>query len=276
MTLPTHLPLALVAANVGEDAAGAVFRWGHILAGVLWIGMLYFFNFVNGELAKTYDPDSKKKVVPELMPRALFWFRWGAAWTYITGVLMWLILYVHQPNFQQGSGVSAPAQPLAAMLLILVGFGLYNQIAKGMAKRPIGALFAWYCIVFAFGFSLSACTWFGASNRAIYIHCGAMLGTAMAANVWMIIWPCQRRIITAIKSGTAPDAADVALAGLRSRHNTFMSVPLLFLMLAVHQDFIGISFVNPGQGWMVLIPLFLVGYFFTDWMYKKAAQVKGF
>ena len=58
-----------------------VARWLHILAGVMWIGLLYFFNFINGHVAATMDGDTKKKVVPELMPRALFWFRWGAAWT---------------------------------------------------------------------------------------------------------------------------------------------------------------------------------------------------
>src|SRR5438046_10673980 len=70
-----------------------IFRWIHVLAGVMWIGHLWFFNFVNGQVAKTYDADSKKKVVPELMPRALYWFRWGAAYTWITGFLLLGILY---------------------------------------------------------------------------------------------------------------------------------------------------------------------------------------
>ena len=67
------------------DTLNALFRWLHILAGIIWIGMLYFFNWVNGPFAATMDGDTKKKVVPELMPRALFWFRWGAAWTWVTG-----------------------------------------------------------------------------------------------------------------------------------------------------------------------------------------------
>ncbi|MEK7798236.1 MAG: urate hydroxylase PuuD, partial [Acidobacteriota bacterium] len=56
-----------------------LFRWIHVVAGIAWIGLLYFFNFVNSQVAKTYDADSKRKVVPELMPRVLYWFRWGAA-----------------------------------------------------------------------------------------------------------------------------------------------------------------------------------------------------
>src|SRR4051812_22486992 len=69
------------------------FRWLHVIAGIMWIGHLWFFNFVNAQVAKTYDGDSKKKVVPELMPRALYWFRWGAAYTFITGILLFGLVY---------------------------------------------------------------------------------------------------------------------------------------------------------------------------------------
>ena len=73
--------------------ADAIFRWLHIIAGITWIGLLYFFNFINGHLAATYDADSKKKVVPELMPRALYWFRWGAAWTWVTGIILLILVF---------------------------------------------------------------------------------------------------------------------------------------------------------------------------------------
>src|SRR5438477_3322403 len=77
------------------DILQILFRWMHIFAGILWIGHLYFFNFVNGPMAAALDADSKKKVVPELMPRALFWFRWGAFWTWITGVLLLTLVFYH-------------------------------------------------------------------------------------------------------------------------------------------------------------------------------------
>ncbi len=89
-----------------------VFRWIHVIAGVMWIGHLWFFNFVNAQVAKTYDADSKKKVIPELMPRALYWFRWGAAYTWITGILLLGIVYymggvLVEPS--QSSGVAIGA-----------------------------------------------------------------------------------------------------------------------------------------------------------------------
>ena len=76
--------------------------------------------------------------------------------------------------------------------------------------------------------------WGGFSYRALNIHVGAMFGTIMAFNVWYRIWPAQQKIITAVKAGTAPDAALVALAGARSRHNTYMSVPLVWTMINQH------------------------------------------
>ncbi len=68
-------------------------KWLHIIAGVTWIGLLYFFNFINGHVAATMDGDTKKKVLPELMPRTLYWFRWGAAWTWVTGVVLLYIIF---------------------------------------------------------------------------------------------------------------------------------------------------------------------------------------
>src|SRR3954452_22907316 len=78
-----------------SEILNLIFRWIHVLAGIMWIGHLYFFNFVNAQVAKTYDADSKKKVIPELMPRALYWFRCGAAWTWLTGILLLgLVIYM--------------------------------------------------------------------------------------------------------------------------------------------------------------------------------------
>src|SRR6266850_7047972 len=73
----------------------SLFRWFHVLAGIIWIGLLWFFNWVNANFAPTMDAETKKKVVPELMPRALFWFRWGAAFTWLTGVFLLLLVYYH-------------------------------------------------------------------------------------------------------------------------------------------------------------------------------------
>src|SRR6266852_8050442 len=111
-----------------------IFRWAHVVAGILWIGHLYFFNFVNSQVAKTYDAESKKKVVPELMPRALYWFRWGAAYTWITGVLLLgLVYYMGQQALATGADWSA-----GAIIMVVVTFlavFLYDALWKsGLAS----------------------------------------------------------------------------------------------------------------------------------------------
>src|SRR5437867_3678573 len=97
-----------------------VLRWGHVVAGIMWIGHLYFFNFVNAQVAKTYDADSKKKVVPELMPRALYWFRWGAAYTWATGILLAGLVYYMGNNLVEADKLGQGAGIGLSLLLIVV------------------------------------------------------------------------------------------------------------------------------------------------------------
>ncbi|HVZ81273.1 MAG TPA: urate hydroxylase PuuD [bacterium] len=92
----------------GVYLAEMVTRWLHVVAGILWIGLLYFFNFVNSNFAKTLDADSKKKVVPELMPRALFFFRWGAMFTFLLGLLLIYFVYLSPTGARHGSFMTNP------------------------------------------------------------------------------------------------------------------------------------------------------------------------
>ena len=117
----------------------------------------------------------------------------------------------------------------------IFSFGESGPAIAFLISRKVVA--ASVSFVLAVGVALGLTTVF--SGRAMFIHVGALFGTLMAANVWMRIWPAQRRIITAIKAGNAPDAADGATAKLRSKHNTYMSVPLLFLMVSVDQGKFG-------------------------------------
>ena len=252
------------------------FRWIHVIAGVLWIGILWFFNWVNGAFTATLDGDTKKKVVPELMPRALFWFRWGAAYTWITGVLLLgLLYYMGGGNLLDPMNERSGAQPelmewLPAFLGLFVGFVVYDQLFKTLGKNSHeAAVVVWG--VLAVGFACVLDFVLDYSGRATLIHVGALFGTSMAANVWMRIWPAQKRIITAIKNGQAPDPADPALAGLRSKHNTYMSVPLLLFMVSVHQTY----FIGLDPHWVVLVTLVL-GFGITWGIYKKVPSVKGF
>jgi uncharacterized membrane protein len=265
-----------------SDDLQALLRWAHIVAGVLWIGLLYFFNFVNGPFAATLDKDTKPKVVPELLPRALYWFRWGAAWTWVTGfLLMGLVYYMAKsllfeaPQGTEGSGWSAGSGIM--VLLTFLGFLLYDVLEKsplGKKNQNFAILSLVLVAVVLWAYGNVA----GFSYRATNIHLGAMFGTMMAFNVWFRIWPAQQKIITAVKGAQAPDAALVAMAGARSRHNTYMSVPLVFAMINQHTTgFSNQSLFGLNTGFRVWTLLAVaLGWLVVMLLYKKAAKVKGF
>ena len=161
-----------------QDGLVMVLRWIHFFAGVAWIGHLYYFNFVQGAFMPEVDATVKNNVFAKLVPRAMWWFRWGAAFTFISGLIM----------------------------LLIAG----KDLGGDFMKTPYG----------------------------IFIYAGALMGTLMFLNVWLIIWPIQRNLIangvTALAGGT-PDAAAAAKAPkalLASRTNTLFSIPLLFFMAA--------------------------------------------
>jgi uncharacterized membrane protein len=251
----------------------SLFRWLHVVAGIIWIGHLYFFNWVNGPFQGKIDGPTKKLVNPELMPRALYWFRWGAAWTWFSGfVLAGIIYYQTKTVLFDPDHVGNPWLWLAIFLIgLAVGFVLYNAIMKAIANKDVAA---GICLVLFAGFyCLLACVGhYG--GRSMYIHAGMIFGTTMALNVWMVIWPNQKKIISALKAGTplAADSAEVKIAGLRSRHNTFMSVPLVFFMLSNHYPTIyGAQYAHAYAAGVIIL-----GFIVTRLLYGKAAKVPGF
>src|SRR5262245_47130287 len=190
----------------------AIFRWMHVFAGIIWIGHLYFFNWVNGPLQAKLDGPTKKAVNPELLPRALYWFRWGAAWTWITGVLLLMLVFYHGRAVLNGTEFTTGTWVMVAVtfLATLLYDGIMKSPLAADIKKAntvasvIGAVIV-LCFIYVGGFS----------PRGTLIHTGAMFGTIMAFNVWFRIWPAQQKIIRAVKEGTPPDADLVKLAGTR-------------------------------------------------------------
>jgi len=258
-----------------------VVKWLHIIAGIIWIGLLYFFNFINGHVAAKMDGDTKKQVVPELMPRTLFWFRWGAAWTWITGIVLLYIIFwagslsigesVGNNMFDADTEVTmwAHIMLLVTFLAVFVYDFLYKSaLAKNVRLVTIISLL----LIFGVEYLMIHCGQFG--YRAFNIHIGAMFGTMMAFNVWFRIWPAQQKIIAAIRDGEAPDGDLVALAGLRSKHNTYLSVPLIWTMINEHTAvFSGKLCGCTGLVLAIVIPL---GWHIVFQLYKKSAKVEGF
>jgi len=243
----------------------SLFRWAHVVAGITWIGLLYFFNWVNSAFAPTMDAETKQKVLPELLPRALYWFRWGAAFTWFTGVFLLLIVYYHSKIAFEGGVANWTNGALVMVVLTFAGVHIYDLLYKKLKNPQVGFVLG---VLASAGMLYAYQHWAGFSFRGYAIHLGTFFGTCMAFNVWFRIWPAQKKIITAIKNGEKPDADLTALAGLRSKHNTYMSVPLVFLMIAQHATW--------AASWMHLSAIVLVGWLVCFWLYKKAKTVPGF
>ena len=254
-----------------------IFKWLHIIAGIVWIGLLYFFNWINGHVAATMDADSKQKVVPEIMPRTLYWFRWGAAWTWVTGVLLLMVIFYHGGlTFDDpDTGFGIPAYVMMAVTFLAVF--AYDQLYKSpLASNVQVSTIVSFLLIAGVVYLMKE--WAGFGYRSFNIHLGALFGTNMAFNVWFRIWPAQQKIITAIKNGEAPNGDLVALAGLRSKHNTYMSVPLIWTMINQHTtDLAGGKFgITDQLNWLVLMAVVALGWHIVWQLYKKSAKIKGF
>lgn len=231
----------------------SLFRWGHIVAGVLWIGLLWFFNFVNSNFAPTMDADTKKKVIPELMPRALWAFRWGAAWTWITGLILLGLVYYNTGLVFKDPTVKTWSTGGIAVLVALLMFVVYDPLAKAIARTEIhfvlGLVVATAAVYFFSRFA-------GFGFRGTAIHLGAMFGTIMAANVWMRILPPQRRMVAALKAGQEPNLEEGARAKARSKHNSFIVIPVVFTMISNHYP----GTYGSPHNWQILSGLVLLGW----------------
>lgn len=234
----SQIPLLSAQISFPQDATSNVqmlLRWVHLLAGITWIGLLYFFNLVNVNFMKALDATTKSKVVPQLMPRVLWWFRWGAAVTVLSGLLYYLMILGSEPMFGQGF--------VAWTAVVVVAYALMYAILQ-VSQGPLnnGRVLAVVFTIAAFVMAWLILTLNGrptASTRSLSIGIGGGYGFMMFLNVWLIIWPCQKKIIAwtveSAEKGTKPPPEMATLARrafLTSRTNAFLSIPMLFFMAA--------------------------------------------
>jgi uncharacterized membrane protein len=228
--------LSAVHAPSGEELFRILLRWSHFVAGVLWIGLLYFFNLVNVPLQKELDGPTKKIVVPKLMPNALWYFRWGALVTVFVG-LTYYAMYI-----LAGDARNAGASPLGWLgLWLVVVLVFYAVLYFVLHKINNGNVLAAVVAVLSLVFTIVVLMLFNdpqVSNKTLSIGVGGGLGIWMFLNVWGIIWRYQKVIIQATIDGTPPPADLARKAFLASRTNAWLSLPMLFLMGTSHGDWI--------------------------------------
>ena len=219
-----------------------VLRWLHLLAGTTWIGILYFFNLVNVPVMKALDAPTKGKVIPVLMTKALWWFRWGAVVTVLVGFRYFMIYASSDASAAHDSGLMW--RWLGIWFLVwVVAWAIINLLLMpkqgALNNGRLLTVLISFVVTVASGVVLRLLSHPGASNRMLSIAVGGGLGLVMLLNVWGIIWRCQKKIIAWTKAnaeqGTPmpPEAAKLARqAFLASRTNFWLSFPMLFFMAA--------------------------------------------
>jgi uncharacterized membrane protein len=229
-------------ATSGLDYDQLLYRWVHLIAGVVWLAMLYSFTLVHINAVAVFEADTKRKVTLEYVPRTMFWFQWAALLTWLTGVALLMKLYYSSKSSpiiyaatNEHAGEHMPWSLIGrAFGALFLGYLVYSLIARAAGRFAELSYLVWAAVALGYGCYLD--TQLGMSHRAILIHIGALLGTTMAANAGSVIVPSFQRVVGATRDGKPPDPMDLARAGIRSRHNLYMSTPLLFLMVAVHQE----------------------------------------
>jgi uncharacterized membrane protein len=241
------------------------FRWIHVFTAILWIGQTAFFAWLDARFAvgeeNVWMVHSggfyvvEKQRAFSLAPRVLHWFKWESLLTWLSGFfLLGIVYYMGGLLVEYGSGVSLGLASAVGLGSLLFGFVVYEAIWSS----PLGRVPA---LGTALSVALSSAAAFGLaqvlSPRAAWIHVGAILGTIMTANVWMRILPAQRAMIEAIRAGREVDPALAARAKLRSKHNTFMAIPVTLVMIGNH--FPTQTFGHDLQ-WLVLAGFLFVGF----------------
>jgi uncharacterized membrane protein len=224
LVMPTH---------TGAEATQLILRWFHFIAGITWVGLLYFFNLVNVPFMKQVDAAMKPKIFQDLTLPALNWFRWSALVTVFVGVWYWAQFYVAPDAAREGK--SAWATVGFFLLLWIVVWAILFFVIKKVTPGGyvLGAITA--VLVIAASWAFLNYTPVGQDdNHVLSIGVGGGFGIVMLFNVWGVIWPNNKRVIRGTLAG-APPADGAALARqafLASRTNFFLSVPMLFFMAA--------------------------------------------
>jgi uncharacterized membrane protein len=270
-----------------KDVLDVCLRLLHVTAGIAWIGASFYFVRLDLSLRPsssrgTVDPriagefwgvhggglylSQKYRLAPPELIGPLHWFKWEAYTTWLSGFALMVVLYYADPELRLVDPAIADLANWEAIALSLGGLVLawvvYDVLCRTVGKRSQVAL----GVVGVATFALTA---WGASElfapRAAYIQVGAMLGTIMAANVLLVIIPAHRKLVTAMEERQEPDQAPLLEAKARSVHNNYLTLPVLFTMLAGHASFV----VGHERAWVALVVVAVltasVRHFFNLW-----------
>jgi len=253
-----------------------VFRWGHLVAGIMWIGNSMLFNWLDRNLVAPRPGDEahrlsqgtihmvhsgafyeveKKLLEPGQLPDQLHWFKWQNGITWMTGIsLLIVVYYLNGAGYLVDPSVLKIAPSVAISISagsLLVGWIVYDALWYALGDRPKLATAVSLGLLFAAAFVFTQIF----NGRGAYIQTGVLIGTIMTGNVWLVILPSQKELIAATKAGREQDKTLSLRAKQRSIHNNYLTFPLLFIMLSNH---FGTAYGH-WLNWLVLFALMVGG-----------------
>ena len=259
------------------DWLNLLVRWLHVIAGVAWIGASFYFIWLDNHLEAPRDPaDDEKgvggevwsvhgggfyhaqkyKIAPAQLPERLHWFKWEAYTTWLSGMFLTALLYWYGAEVylidRSVADFSAPEAISIAIAFIVGGWFVYDLLCKSPLARDT-RVFGVILLLLTAALAWSLCQLF--SGRGAYLHFGAVLGTIMVGNVFFVIIPGQKRMVAAAERGEAPDPVYGQRGKQRSVHNTYFTLPVLFVMTSNH---FAMAYGHE-YNWLILIAISLAG-----------------
>jgi uncharacterized membrane protein len=280
--------VAQLLADYTTDWLDLVFRWFHATAAIVWIGTSFYFVALDNHLnepERDVDRDEgvrgesweihgggfyrihKFLVAPPHLPKPLHWYKWEAYWTWLSGFALLCIVYYTDARLRLIDPTVADLDPWQAIVislaLLVFAWLVYDLVCRWFADRPPVLVVVMLGLVTATAYGVEQLY----QPRAAYIQVGAMLGTIMAANVLFVIIPGHWELVRAKQAGREPDPRSGILGKQRSVHNNYLTLPVLFTMLAGHWSFT----YGHDHAWAVLVALMAVGAAIRHYFNKRHA-----
>jgi len=240
----------------------------HVIAGIAWIGASFYFNWLENKLNRVKNRDEiaghlwavhgggfyyleKYKKYPQSLPEPLHWFKWEAYFTWISGILLLSVIYYFNAStylLASDSSISSTYGILSSLIGLLIFWLIYDLLCKSKLVNKSTIFLGIIFIVI----SLSAYLYSNVFNpRAVYMQIGAMIGTVMVANVFFVIIPVQKKLVSACENSTEVSKELGLMGYTRSRHNNYFTLPVLFMMISGHYP----TIYSGEYGWIVLIAI---------------------
>jgi uncharacterized membrane protein len=251
-------------------------RWLHVIAGIVWIGTSFYFIALDNHLLPPRDENDaaegvggeswevhgggfylvqKYRVAPETLPEPLHWFKWEAYTTWLSGFALLIVLYYLNADTylidKSVADLSTGEAVAISVGLLAVAWLVYDALCRVLGSRPLLLATSLLALVTLSSWGVSHLF----SGRAVYIQVGAMLGTMMVGNVLFVIIPAHWELVRAKQAGRAPDPAANERGKLRSVHNNYLTLPVVFTMISNHFP----STYGHSYAWLILVVLLVIG-----------------